>query len=116
MNSVSVDDVKEFLLKRLQATHAVSSLEDDLDLLESGLLDSLGVVELIGAVEGKYGVLIDFAELDADQLTIIGPFCRYVAARVPATERVPSKSAPSAPASVGRSLSWSASAHSRLDA
>jgi acyl carrier protein len=90
MNGMSAEEVKTFVLTRLQATHPVTSLADDLDLLECGYLDSLGIIELIGAVERQFGVVIDFGGLEADELTIIGPFCRYVARISPSCSSEPS--------------------------
>src|SRR5438309_2283070 len=82
MNAVSAEDVRSFVLAQLQTvTRGMLNLPHDFDFLESGALDSLGIIELIGAVERKFAIEIDFAELDADQLTIVGPFCRYVAER-----------------------------------
>lgn len=60
--------------------HAPQALNDDTDLVGSGLIDSFGLLELIGAVEDRLSMEIDFEALDADELTVVGPFCRYVAA------------------------------------
>jgi acyl carrier protein len=54
-------------------------VNDDLDMLTEGLIDSMGIIELITAIERDFGVTVDFAELDPESLTIIGPFCRYIA-------------------------------------
>lgn len=54
-------------------------LSDDCDLLLSGLIDSLGFVELISAMSEHYGQEIDLDALDAEQMTIVGPLCDYVA-------------------------------------
>jgi acyl carrier protein len=51
---------------------------DDFDLLTTGLIDSLGLLELIGDVEERLGLELDFERLDPDGLTVIGAFCRYV--------------------------------------
>jgi acyl carrier protein len=52
---------------------------DDFDLLTSGVIDSFGVLELIGDVENRFGLEIDFERLDPEGLTVIGTFSRYVA-------------------------------------
>jgi acyl carrier protein len=54
-------------------------LPDDFDLLTGGLIDSLGVIELIVDVNERFGLDIDFEQLDPEGLTILGPFSRYVA-------------------------------------
>ena len=58
---------------------APAELTDDFDLLTSGLIDSLGVIELIVDVNERFGLDIDFEQLDPEGLTILGPFSRYVA-------------------------------------
>ncbi len=54
---------------------------DDFDLMERGIIDSLGLIELIADVDSTFGIAVDFEEMDPEQLTVIGPFCVYVADR-----------------------------------
>jgi len=54
-------------------------INDDLDMLTEVLINSMGTIELIITIEQDFGVTVDFAELDPESLTIIGPFCRYIA-------------------------------------
>lgn len=82
---VSEDGVRELVIAAVGAQLAAVGLEartlpDDLDLIASGMIDSFGLLELIGVVEERLGIEIDFEQLEAEQLTIVGPFCRYVAA------------------------------------
>ena len=84
MKSVTANDVKSFLGERfttqLQARGvAPSELPDDLDLLEEGIIDSMGIIELVVALDDRFGISVDFEDLDPEQLTVVGPFCRYVA-------------------------------------
>ena len=52
---------------------------DDFDFLVAGVIDSLGVIELIEAVNAHFDVDIDFEELDPEDLTVLGPFAHHVA-------------------------------------
>ena len=84
--SVSAERIRAFVLGRLQTSLAATHLEphnvpDDFDLLTEGVIDSLGIVELISAVEEQFGIEVDFEDLDAEELTIVGPLCRYIARR-----------------------------------
>jgi acyl carrier protein len=63
------------------------ALDDDLDLHASGVIDSLGLIEVIGEIEARFDLEIDFEELDPDQLTVVGPFCEFVAAQAAASAR-----------------------------
>lgn len=73
-----------FLLKKYSAALVARSLDpqhvsDDLDLLQQGIIDSLGVLDMIGDVEKEFGLRLDMEHIDAEQLTILGPFCKFVA-------------------------------------
>jgi acyl carrier protein len=80
-------DVQHFILGRiddpLQAKGlATADVPDSFDLLLEGVIDSFGIVELIGALEDRYGLEFDFDELPPDDLTRIGPLSSYVAAKL----------------------------------
>src|SRR6202030_1084974 len=53
-------------------------LADDCDLLLSGMIDSLGLLDLMTAIQQYCQHEIDFEALDPEQLTVVGPLCRYV--------------------------------------
>jgi acyl carrier protein len=79
-------DIRLFLLEELAEGLADAGLEpaavgDDFDLLESGLLDSFGLLEILTAVEERFGFEVDFEALDPDELTRVGPLCHFVAAQ-----------------------------------
>jgi acyl carrier protein len=83
MSAISVEEIRGFILTRLAMPLAAIRLTpqevpDHFDLLTEGVIDSLGIVELISAVEEQFGLAIDFENLDADDLTIVGPLCRYI--------------------------------------
>ena len=81
---VTEEAVRGFVLSRLAGQlHAagveLDSVPDDLDLLGSSIIDSFGFLELIGDVENHFGFAVDFEEIDAVNLTAVGPFSRFVA-------------------------------------
>lgn len=81
--SVSAAQVREVVLEELAGALADLGLApgevaDDLDLIEAGLIDSLGMLEIIAAVEERLGLEIDFEELEPERLRAIGPFSRFV--------------------------------------
>lgn len=64
---MSNDDPRAFILKRLEAPAQRLGLEpgelvDDLDLLRSGLLDSLGFVDLVAELEEVFHVQVDLEQ------------------------------------------------------
>jgi acyl carrier protein len=58
------------------------SLADDCDLLLDGLIDSLGLLELLTMLQEKFGQHVDFEALDPEQMTIVGPLCGFVVKEV----------------------------------
>ncbi len=61
-------------------------LPDDFDLISEGVIDSFGIIELLAALEEKLGLELDFEDLDPEKLTLVGPFCDYVAMKSGASE------------------------------
>jgi acyl carrier protein len=88
MTAVTPDDVQAFLQTyvaktlREQARDVPTDLPDDCDLLLNGYVDSLGLLELMTALQDHFGREIDFDELDAEQMTIVGPLKNFVAAQL----------------------------------
>ncbi len=84
MNRVSAADVKEFIVSYLSKTAELSGRtmdsapSDDLDLFQEGIIDSLGMFNLIAELEQHFECAIDFEGLDPEAMTVIGPLCRYV--------------------------------------
>ena len=73
--------VRRFVSDRVQAQaqqrkQHIDQLTDDLNLVETGLFDSLGFVELIATVEEEFGVEVDFGEMDPDTFTTLGGIVR----------------------------------------
>src|SRR5437588_12408333 len=56
----------------------VEELPDGFDFLRQGLIDSTGMLELLGDIENHFGQSIDFEELDAEEMTILGPLATHV--------------------------------------
>ncbi len=75
--------LQTFLSQKLtaQGRELPADLPEECDLLLSGLIDSLGVLELLTGLSHYCGCEIDFEALDPDQMTIVGPLCRFVSSQ-----------------------------------
>jgi acyl carrier protein len=85
MTPVLAETVRDFVLSHLREPLEGIGLKptdvpDDFDLLTQGVVDSLGLVQMISAIDQHFGIEVDFESLDPEHLTIVGPFCRYVEA------------------------------------
>ncbi len=57
--------IRVFILKKFPAARK-RALTDELPLLESGVIDSLGVLDVVGFLEQTFGIKIDDEELTPD--------------------------------------------------
>ncbi len=85
MTAITPEIVREHVLRYVAeslAPREMSTLDlpEEFDLLGEGVLDSFGVLELISSIESRFKIEVDFEQLDAGDITVIGPLCRYVAA------------------------------------
>ena len=53
-------------------------------LLDDGIIDSLGFVELLFALEQRYGVAVPLDELDLTSFATVDALARFVASSIPA--------------------------------
>jgi acyl carrier protein len=86
VSSTSPEEIRTFVIESLgeplaDAGIPVADVGDDFDLVASGLVDSFGLLEILTAVEGRFGVEVDFEALDPEKLARVGPLCRFIAAQ-----------------------------------
>ena len=65
------------------------SVPDDLLLIERGVLDSLGILHLVGYLEGEFGIEIQDEELIADNFGTIRDIARLVRAKQSGSSSIP---------------------------
>ncbi len=91
MNSVTPGDVQSFLQEyvtttlREQGREAPAELADDCDLLLSGYIDSMGLLQLMTALQDHFEREVDFGDLDAEQMTNVAPLCKFIAEQLAKT-------------------------------
>lgn len=78
--NANADTIRDFVQNKIREAakaswQPVPELDDNFNLIESGLFDSLGFVELLAAVEKHFEITIDPAE----DLTILGNLVRTAA-------------------------------------
>ena len=84
MNPITAGEVRQFLLEKYADSIAdlglaPAEIHDDFDFLLAGVIDSFGILEMIGAIEDRFQVQLDMAALDAEEISILGPLSTYVA-------------------------------------
>ena len=86
-SDITSERVRNFLITRyagpIQGKVAnPAETPDGFDFLLEGVVDSFGVLEMVSDVEKEFGIELDMSGLDAEQMTVLGPLSRYVAAQV----------------------------------
>ena len=61
-----VSDVEEFIVREIALGRGIDSVAHDRDLLDGGVIDSLGIVQLISFLEENYGIKVDDDDLDPE--------------------------------------------------
>lgn len=84
MTGSSVADVRSMILMCVRTAMdahglAAAELTDEVDLRTSGLVDSLGFVQLLAEIEVLLGQPVDLGDMDPDELTVLGPLAAHIA-------------------------------------
>jgi acyl carrier protein len=73
--------IRAFIIERLAPATGRTHLDDDEDLIDSGVVDSLGIFQLVAFLEERFGVAIADSEITPDNFGTIARIERLVAAR-----------------------------------
>ena len=72
------ESIRRFLTDELSHNVEAGSLSNDYPLLEGGVLDSLGLFQLVAYLEGEFGVEIDDEELVPENFGTVSSVTRLV--------------------------------------
>jgi acyl carrier protein len=70
--------IREFIAKNLLYSTEGFAYADDASLLREGVIDSLGVVELVEFVQNRFGVKVDQQEVIPDNFDSVARLAAYV--------------------------------------
>ena len=80
MSEIS-DRIRDFIATELMFEDTPATLSDDTPLL-SGVIDSLGLMQLISFIEEEFDVAIDDAEVTATNFRTVGDIQRLIEQKV----------------------------------
>ncbi len=72
------NDIKTFILENFMLGRNREELEDSVSLLDMGIIDSTGILELVEFVEKSYGVKIEDNELVPENLDSIDNLVTFI--------------------------------------
>jgi acyl carrier protein len=70
--------IKQFVTDEFAPDVAASDLDVELDLLSSGVIDSLGLLKLIAWIEATFDVTVDDAALDPDNFRTVAAIDAFI--------------------------------------
>jgi len=73
--------IRTFIVERLAPATGRTHLDDDDDLIDSGVVDSLGIFQLVAFLEESFGIAIGDEEITPENFGSITAIERLVAAR-----------------------------------
>lgn len=81
----SPEGVKEYIFEYLAKGAAERGLgrverQDELHMVDSGLLDSFAFIALLSEIEARFGVEVDLSEAEPDEYLRVGGLSRIAAA------------------------------------
>ena len=80
MSEIS-DRIRDFIASELMFEDSSASLSDETPLL-AGVIDSLGLMQLISFIEDEFAVAIDDAEVTATNFRTVGDIQRLIEQKV----------------------------------
>ena len=72
------DEIRQFIIDNFLMGQDSDSLKDDSSFLEDGVIDSTGVLELVGFLEENYEIKVEDEELIPENLDSIKNICAYL--------------------------------------
>jgi len=79
--------IRLFVTETFPAGSPEICIEEDTSFLESGLVDSIGVLELVDFLEERFGIAVEASELVPGNLDSIRNICRYLESKgIPAAD------------------------------
>nr|WP_042188858.1 phosphopantetheine-binding protein [Kibdelosporangium sp. MJ126-NF4]CEL18498.1 FIG01127693: hypothetical protein [Kibdelosporangium sp. MJ126-NF4]CTQ97982.1 FIG01127693: hypothetical protein [Kibdelosporangium sp. MJ126-NF4] len=79
-----IETIKQFVLDQFLPDVSASDLADDYDLVDGGVVDSLGLLKLLAWLEDEFGLPVDDIELAPETFRTIEAIDAFVASNVPA--------------------------------
>ena len=70
--------IRQFIIKQFPLARKQSIIEDDSPLLDSGIIDSLGVLDLVSFIEKEFKITISDEDLLAENFESIASMTAFV--------------------------------------
>lgn len=85
MSSELLETIRTYILENFLFTDDTSALDPDASLLENGIVDSTGMMEIITFLEADLGVKVEDEDMTPDNLDSVNRLVKYVSGKREAT-------------------------------
>ena len=75
------ETLRAFVLENFMFGAAPDTLDEDASFLDSGIIDSTGVMELVSFLEDRFGITVEDVELTPENLDSVSRLCAYLRAK-----------------------------------
>jgi len=75
------NEIREFIIENFLFGHSNNALGDDESFLETGIIDSTGVLQLVGYLEEHFGIPVGDADVTPANLDSVNRVVKFVEAR-----------------------------------
>ncbi len=79
-----MDKLKELALEILEEACETDEIreDEDMDLFEAGLLDSLGTLTILMEIEEKFGIRLQPTDIQREEMSSVSNFVKYLESKV----------------------------------
>lgn len=81
MNEVDDSVIRDYISRELVRDPAVLPLENSTPLLDSGVLDSLGLLRLVIFIQDQFGIVMDDLDVVPEHFASVDAICAYLRSR-----------------------------------
>ncbi len=74
--------IRDFIAKNLLFSDSGFDYPDDASFLEEGIVDSIGVLELVGFIEETFGVSVEDREIVPDNFDSVARLAEYLRRKI----------------------------------
>jgi len=78
---MSVERIREIVQETIDASGLGIEVEDDMSLVEGGLLDSMSIVRLVQDLQQEFDIDIDFGDITITNFDSVSVLSEYVQSR-----------------------------------
>lgn len=70
--------IRQFIVDEFLPDIAAEQLAGDLDLIASGVIDSLGLLKLIAWIENHFQIAVDVTDMTPGNFSSVGAICSFL--------------------------------------